>query len=109
LRLTCEHCNRDLSPDSNRAMICSFEYTFCRDCVEAYFGDVCPNCVGGLSPRPIRLTNDWHNGNCSGNYPARTEIIHREKDVAAHKNFRNKLEAIAPQNRWPISLSVVRH
>ena len=44
LRPTCEHCNRDLSPDSNQAMICSFECTFCRDCVEAYFGNVCPNC-----------------------------------------------------------------
>jgi len=35
-------------------MICSFECTFCRDCVETRLGGVCPNCGGNLTPRPIR-------------------------------------------------------
>jgi hypothetical protein len=35
-------------------MICSFECTFCRDCVETRLGGACPNCGGNLVPRPIR-------------------------------------------------------
>jgi len=35
-------------------MICSFECTFCRDCVETRLRGVCPNCGGNLTPRPIR-------------------------------------------------------
>ena len=54
LRPTCECCDRDLPPDAADAMICSFECTFCRDCVEATLGGVCPNCGGGFVPRPVR-------------------------------------------------------
>jgi hypothetical protein len=49
LRPNCECCDKDLPAD---AMICSFECTFCRDCVETRLG--CPNCGGNLVPRPIR-------------------------------------------------------
>jgi len=35
-------------------MICSFECTFCRDCVETRLAQRCPNCGGNLVPRPIR-------------------------------------------------------
>jgi uncharacterized protein len=35
-------------------MICSFECTFCRDCVETRLRGACPNCGGNLTPRPIR-------------------------------------------------------
>ena len=54
LRPTCEHCNRALPPSSTEAMICSYECTFCRDCVATVLGNVCPNCGGGFAPRPIR-------------------------------------------------------
>ena len=54
LRPTCEHCNKPLPPDSTEAMICTFECTFCRSCVTDVLGNVCPNCGGGFSPRPIR-------------------------------------------------------
>ncbi|MEO8384942.1 MAG: DUF1272 domain-containing protein [Betaproteobacteria bacterium] len=54
IRPGCECCNRDLAPDSTDALICSFECTFCRDCVDnALFGK-CPNCGGGFVDRPIR-------------------------------------------------------
>ena len=43
LRPTCEHCNKALPPDSVEARICSFECTFCADCVSDVLGDVCPN------------------------------------------------------------------
>jgi len=54
LRPNCECCDRDLPPDSGEARICSFECTFCADCVEARLGGRCPNCGGDLVARPIR-------------------------------------------------------
>lgn len=99
LRPTCEHCNRDLPPASTEAMICSFECTFCRRCVEQYFGDVCPNCGGNLSARPIRPARDCRNGNYLGRHPASTTVVHRPKDVEAHSKFKTLLESIAPDKR----------
>jgi hypothetical protein len=54
LRPNCECCDRALPPDSGLARICSFECTFCANCAEQRFGGICPNCGGGLVPRPIR-------------------------------------------------------
>jgi hypothetical protein len=54
LRPNCECCNKDLPPAATDAMICSFECTFCRDCVETTLGGRCPNCGGGLVGRPVR-------------------------------------------------------
>jgi hypothetical protein len=54
LRPNCECCDRDLPPEDPDARICSFECTFCADCVETRLGGVCPKCGGGFVPRPIR-------------------------------------------------------
>lgn len=54
LRPNCECCDRDLAPDAPGAMICSFECTFCAPCAETRLGGRCPNCGGGLVPRPAR-------------------------------------------------------
>jgi uncharacterized protein len=54
LRPNCECCDRDLPPDSAQARICTFECTFCADCVETRLGGLCPNCGGDLVQRPIR-------------------------------------------------------
>jgi hypothetical protein len=54
LRPNCECCDRDLPPDSDQARICTYECTFCADCVEQRLGGVCPNCGGNFQPRPIR-------------------------------------------------------
>jgi hypothetical protein len=54
LRPNCECCDKDLPPHAADAMICSYECTFCRDCVDNRLGGVCPNCRGNLAPRPIR-------------------------------------------------------
>jgi hypothetical protein len=53
LRPNCERCDKDLLPDSAEAMICTFECTFCADCVEQKLGGVCPNCGGNFVLRPI--------------------------------------------------------
>ncbi len=54
LRPNCECCDRDLPPDSADARICTFECTFCADCVDRRLGGRCPNCGGNFVPRPIR-------------------------------------------------------
>ena len=54
LRPNCENCDCDLPANSADAMICSFECTFCRRCVNDVFDAVCPNCGGNFEPRPIR-------------------------------------------------------
>ncbi|EJL57094.1 hypothetical protein PMI09_01442 [Rhizobium sp. CF122] len=54
LRPNCECCDKDLPPDSSEAMICTFECTFCTDCVADVLGGVCPNCGGELVRRPVR-------------------------------------------------------
>ncbi|NNE15372.1 MAG: DUF1272 domain-containing protein, partial [Saprospiraceae bacterium] len=54
IRPTCEHCNTPLPYDSEDAMICTFECTYCKDCVQDVLQDVCPNCGGNFVERPIR-------------------------------------------------------
>ena len=54
LRPNCELCDVDLPPAATNARICTYECTFCADCVENVLHDVCPNCGGGFAPRPIR-------------------------------------------------------
>jgi len=54
LRPNCECCDKDLPPDSTDAMICSYECTFCRGCVDTVLKGRCPNCGGAFASRPIR-------------------------------------------------------
>ena len=54
LKPNCECCDRDLAPDSPDARICTFECTFCANCVEQRLGGRCPNCGGNFAARPIR-------------------------------------------------------
>jgi uncharacterized protein len=53
LKPACECCDRDLPPESLAAMICSFECTFCRECVETKLKGRCPNCGGELVRRSM--------------------------------------------------------
>jgi hypothetical protein len=66
MRPDCENCGRDLPPDSNEALICSFECTFCAACVAGPLGGACPNCGGDLRKRPSRA------GHWLANHPAST-------------------------------------
>jgi uncharacterized protein len=53
MRTSCERCGAALTAGS-KALICSYECTFCRSCGEAV-DYVCPNCSGELVARPRRL------------------------------------------------------
>lgn len=77
LRPACEHCGKALSADSTEAMICSFECTFCHNCVTTVLQNVCPNCGGGLEKRPVRPKNKLLK------YPAKTEPYIKPVDPAA--------------------------
>ena len=86
LRPNCEYCDKDLPPASIEARICSFECTFCADCVENELHDVCPNCGGGLVARPIRPATEWRPGLSVAKRPASRERVHlsySHEDVAA--------------------------
>lgn len=54
MRAKCERCERTLPHESTDAFICSFECTFCRECVEGPLAQKCPNCSGELLRRPVR-------------------------------------------------------
>ena len=71
LRPNCECCDKDLPYDAPDAMICTFECTFCRGCVETRLGGRCPNCGGNFVPRPIRPAGKL------AKFPASAERIHK--------------------------------
>ncbi|MDG2288411.1 MAG: DUF1272 domain-containing protein [Woeseiaceae bacterium] len=54
LRPNCELCDKDLAADSRYVMICTFECTFCHDCVNDPLAGVCPNCGGNFELHPTR-------------------------------------------------------
>jgi hypothetical protein len=99
LRPTCEHCNKELPPESTEAMICTYECTFCKQCVEEVLQNVCPNCGGGFCTRPNRPKNNLKDDSYLGKDPASTDIKHRPVDIEAHSKFSAKLKDIAPQDR----------
>lgn len=99
LRPTCEHCNAALPANSPEARICSFECTFCRRCVEELLLNVCPNCGGGFSPRPVRPSRNLRNENCLGTYPAGSKVVHRPVDIAEHAKFVEVVRHTPPAER----------
>jgi uncharacterized protein len=99
LRPSCEHCNRALPPHAVEARICSYECTFCAECVEEVLGNVCPNCGGGFVPRPIRPATNWKGDNFLGKDPASTTVKHRPVDAATHAQFCADLAGIPPEDR----------
>ncbi|WVT72406.1 DUF1272 domain-containing protein [Sinorhizobium chiapasense] len=79
LRPNCECCDKDLPPDSREAMICTFECTFCLDCVDGKLGGSCPNCGGEFTRRPVRPAALLEK------YPASTERVLKPQGCAGAK------------------------
>jgi hypothetical protein len=99
LRPTCENCNKALPPESVEARICTYECTFCAECVDTILENVCPNCGGGFVARPIRPRRNWKNENYLGKDPAGTRIKHRPVDPADHARFAAAIREIPPHKR----------
>lgn len=78
IRPTCEHCNKLLPFESKEAMICTFECTYCKECVETVLQHVCPNCGGNFTKRPTRPER------LLDKYPVSEQIVHKPVDMAAH-------------------------
>lgn len=101
LRPNCERCDKDLPPEADDARICSYECTYCADCVETVLHNVCPTCGGGFAPRPIRPRRAWRPELKLGltNQPAsekRRYLKFPPDDVAAHVA---RISAIPPGER----------
>lgn len=72
LRPNCECCDKDLPPDSNDAVICTYECTFCKTCAKTILHNQCPNCGGNFVDRPIRPKN------MLAKHPASTKRVIKE-------------------------------
>ena len=99
LRPNCECCDKDLPPDAADAMICTYECTFCATCVADVLHNVCPNCGGGFSTRPIRPKRSWRPTTGLEKHPASRERImtrHTHGELAA---FSATLRDIPPRER----------
>jgi uncharacterized protein len=99
LRPNCECCDVDLPPASPKARICSYECTFCADCVEHVLFNVCPNCGGGFVARPIRPVTEWRAGLSLAKRPAsgrRVCLSYSREDLAAHSR---RIKDISPEDR----------
>ena len=99
LRPTCEHCNKELLPNSLEARICSYECTFCATCVDTILDNVCPNCGGNFVTRPIRPSKNWKDDNYLGKDPADPTIKHRPVDLEAHAHFAARIKTVPPEAR----------
>jgi hypothetical protein len=99
LRPNCEACDRDLPPDAEEARICSFECTFCADCVSTLLENVCPNCGGGFVPRPIRPRHEWRPGLSTATRPPSRERVHLSFDTLDIRSFAARLRDIPPRDR----------
>ena len=87
LRPNCEFCDKDLPPEAADARICSYECTFCAECVDTELRNVCPNCGGGFVPRPVRPAAEWRPGVSRARQPASDQRVHLKysrADIVAH-------------------------
>lgn len=98
MRLTCENCRKPLQNESDDAMICSYECTFCKDCVENILENVCPNCGGGFTNRPTR-PNKCITSNCIKNDPVSEKEIHKPIDKEKFKRIYNEYVNLDPRKR----------
>jgi hypothetical protein len=99
LRPNCECCDKDLAPDAMDARICSYECTFCADCVDTVLFNVCPNCGGGFVPRPVRPSTERRKGVSLAQDPASTERVHLKWDRTDLAAFIAGVRDIAPERR----------
>jgi uncharacterized protein len=98
IRPICENCAKPLPNDSNEAMICTHECTFCKDCVTEILQNVCPNCGGGFEKRPTRPTNCF-TPNCVEKYPVSATEKHRPVNKEKFKLILEQFVNVEPRKR----------
>ena len=98
MRPSCENCDKNLPNESNEAMICTHECTFCEACVKDILNNVCPNCGGGFEKRPTRPTNCF-TPNCVENYPVSTIKKFKPINIEKFKLLLEQFENVEPRRR----------
>lgn len=93
IRPNCENCDKDLPYNSTEAMICTYECTFCQNCVETILKNVCPNCGGGFTSRPIRPQVQLMK------HPASDKRVLKPVDLEEHRQLLNKYADVPPEKR----------
>ena len=99
LRPNCELCDTDLPPEAVNARICTYECTFCAECVDQVLQNVCPNCGGGFSVRPVRPQTARRDGVSRAYQPASTKRVHTKfsrEEIAA---FTDSISSVPPEER----------
>jgi hypothetical protein len=101
LRPNCELCDCDLPANSAKARICTYECTYCADCVDNVLHNVCPTCGGNFVPRPIRPKKAYRYNPKLGlkNQPAIDVRKHSKFDAEEIESFTDRLRHIAPDQR----------
>lgn len=101
LRPNCELCDKDLPPQSAEARICSYECTYCADCVDNVLHNVCPTCGGNFVPRPIRPMQSWRPEEKLGliNHPASTTRVNTSYSMDNIKAHVERIKDVAPKDR----------
>ena len=99
LRPNCELCDKELPPHSTDACICTYECTFCTDCVDTVLNNVCPNCGGGFVQRPIRPKSERRTGVSLSHQPASTKAVNTSYSIEEIKKFINSVKDINPEDR----------
>jgi len=87
LRPVCENCGKKLPYDSTEAYICTFECTFCKNCALTLLENVCPNCGGNFTQRPIRSKNLLEK------YPPSAKEIFKPVDMKKHKEMISSMKS----------------
>lgn len=93
IKSNCENCQKELPNHSSEAMICSFECTFCKDCVGNILANVCPNCGGGFEKRPTRPVHLLQK------YPAETKPFFKLINWVEFEKLKTKNQLIQPNKR----------
>ncbi len=99
LRPNCECCDKDLPPASTQAHICTYECTFCTHCVQHVLHNVCPNCGGGFSKRPIRPRTERRPGVSLGHHPASDRRVHTKYSDEEIEQFAGATRSVRPEDR----------
>lgn len=99
IRPNCECCDKDLPPQSTQAYICTYECTFCNNCVTNVLFNVCPNCGGGFTKRPIRPTTERRPGISLAHQPASRERVLSKYSREEIEQFAGATKPIRPEDR----------
>jgi len=99
LKPNCEYCDKDLPIHSLEAMICTYECTFCINCVDEILENVCPNCGGGFSSRPVRPKIARRSGVSAEHQPPSQERVNTQFTLEEIKAFSSAARHIAPEDR----------